>query len=221
VLTRIRGLNRRSNAMGCSSATTAAGSTSSARSLSTLLLPKQTSTMPLSNNHREVGPTWPDARTDSMECQPRTPLPNDAGVEQNNKRRSQLSGLHSLPSIAAARILWQTSKHLCGPWSESLTSVILSLSKLSAMGLMAVFYTSTPKTPYTALRGQIRLRGAGRRARRGWQQGGPSIVVHGRRSTSRRHRRRGKRVSLGICPRWGLGTCSTVIRDEGRGGATG
>jgi hypothetical protein len=34
-----------------------------------------------------------------------TPLPNGAGVEQNSKRRSRLSGLRSLPSIAAARIL--------------------------------------------------------------------------------------------------------------------
>jgi hypothetical protein len=33
---------------------------------------------------------------------------------------------------------------------------------------------------------------------------GPSIVVHGRRSTGRRHGRRGNTVSLGICPRWGM-----------------
>jgi hypothetical protein len=63
---------------------------------------------------------------------------------------------------------------------------------------------STPKTPCAALRGQLRLWGPGRRARRGRQREGPSIVVHGRRSTGRRHGRRGKRVSLGMCLRWGM-----------------
>ena len=67
MLTRMRGLNHRSNAMGSGSATTAIGSTSSARSLSTLLLPKQTSTgRPL---HRRPWPEiyWPAAQKEGEE----------------------------------------------------------------------------------------------------------------------------------------------------------
>jgi hypothetical protein len=62
VLTRMRGLNHRSNATGSGSAITAVGSTSSAWSLSTLLPPKQTSTgRPL---HRRPWPEiyWPATR---------------------------------------------------------------------------------------------------------------------------------------------------------------
>jgi hypothetical protein len=68
VLTRMRGLNHRSNAMGSGSATTAVGSTSSARSLSTFLPPKQTSTgRPL---HRRPWPEiyWPAAQKEGENC---------------------------------------------------------------------------------------------------------------------------------------------------------
>jgi hypothetical protein len=138
-----------------------------------------------------------------QERRPGTPrsLPNGAGGEQNNKRRSRLSGLRSLPSIAAACILWQTSQRLCDPWPESLTSIVLSLSKLSAMGLMAVFYS---QDPLRGVAGSATPSGSGTKSATGTATGRP---LHHRPWSEiywPAARKEGKRVSLGMCPRWGM-----------------
>uniref|UniRef100_A0A0A9D729 ATL43 n=1 Tax=Arundo donax TaxID=35708 RepID=A0A0A9D729_ARUDO len=79
VLTRIRCPNRRSNASGSGSATTAAGSTISTRSFLTFAPSKQPTATPPSADRRELGPTRPGARTDPVECRPEILRPAGAG----------------------------------------------------------------------------------------------------------------------------------------------